>query len=239
MHSKKSKIISSIVFVLGLVLIILVSLLINQFSKISNEKVYLWASIAGMYLVLWCPHFINFIPVKNESKKNRSILTVVLGTVIFLIISIGITVSVVFNVFQILIAIVVEVVLLFLYALNVYYSYISPTHSTNADEKSKEANSLIMQIKTSIDAMKMKASTLGTEYNSEKDKLNSFVQTISNFTMVDDIAAAKLEQEILQQITLVSSACDKILSGSASKDFDKELAALDKKISQRIALEEN
>lgn len=205
----------------------------------SNEKAYLWASIAGMYLVLWCPHFINFVPVKNESKKNRSILTVVLGTAIFLLISISISVAVVYKVFQILIAAVVEVVLLFLYALNVYYSYLAPTHSYNAEEKSLEANSLVSQIKTSIDAMKMKASTLGNEYNSEKDKLSSFVQTISNFTMVDDIAAVKLEQEILQQITLVSSACDKILSGSASKDFDKELAALNKKISQRMALEEN
>src|SRR5574344_1469056 len=122
MHSKKSKIISSIVFVLGLVLIILVSLFINIFSKMSNEKAYLWASIAGMYLVLWCPHFINFVPFKNESKKNRSILTVVLGTAIFLLISISISVAVIYKVFQILIAAVVEVVLLFLYALNVYYS---------------------------------------------------------------------------------------------------------------------
>ena len=94
----------------------------------SNEKAYLWASIAGMYLVLWCPHFINFVPVKNESKKNRSILTVVLGTAIFLLISISISVAVVYKVFQILIAAVVEVVLLFLYALNVYYSYLAPTH---------------------------------------------------------------------------------------------------------------
>lgn len=79
------------------------------------------------------------------------------------------------------------------------------------------------------------ASTLNEKYTSQKDKLKSLTDEIGKFVPVNDIAAIKLEQNIIWKLTEVGNACGAAMAGkqNAQASLNEQLESLEKLISQR------
>ncbi len=71
----------------------------------------------------------------------------------------------------------------------------------------------------------------------QKDLISSMAEQLKKLRGLDNITAAKMEQDILGKITAVSSSCDTVLSGGDNKELKKQLSALMTVINQRQALE--
>ena len=81
-----------------------------------------------------------------------------------------------------------------------------------------------------------KSQTLNSSWQKEKDCLQEIMQTISTFVLSNEIASAKMEQDILSKITAVSSACDRVIAGSKDVDFSAQVQALATAVNQRKAI---
>lgn len=85
-----------------------------------------------------------------------------------------------------------------------------------------------------------KASTLNEKYAFAKEDISTLTSQIKEFVPVNDIAAIKLEQNIIWKITEVSNACGAALAGKANaqESLKAKLDELKKLISQRQAFQE-
>jgi len=164
MTEKKSIFIKSLLFILGLGIIALAWYLFTKGEKLTDEQLYLWISIAVMYVIFFCPFFFSEIHVKNVSGKIPSLTMVWLGVAVLIAISIGMTICVAFCVVQIRIAIVTECVLVFLFAIDSYFGYFANSHVQNVEQQETQALSLIKQIRSSLDLLSLKAGSLNETY---------------------------------------------------------------------------
>lgn len=99
---------------------------------------------------------------------------------------------------------------------------------TSAQEMERSVNNLVN-----------KAASLNETYSAEKEKITNLTENIKKFTPVKDIAAIKLEQNIIWKMTEVSSACGSALAGKqmAASELKTKLKELEKLIDQRKAFE--
>lgn len=160
-----------------------------------------------------------------------------LGALVFIVMGAGISVVVALKIFQISIAIVVEVVLAGLFGIDLYLSYFAPIHFSEEDtQEDEQAFALIKQIRISMQTLTLKASSLNANYTVEKSQLFSFSEAVDSLSAVEDIAVVKMEQDILAKVTAVSSACDSVLAGGDGTEFKKQIASLEVLIKQRATL---
>lgn len=236
MTQKKSVALHVAALLAGIALIALLGALVSIGRVLSASIVYVWASIIVMYSSFFCPFILSLIPLKDDTNKKHQLTMVWLGILIFVGLSIGITVCVAFKIFQIGIAVVVECVLAFLLAVDIYVCYFAE-HRQSSEPVDEKALLLIRQIRSSMETLCLKASSLTATYEAEKKQIAAFKDTAQQMNLVDDIAAVKFEQAILTGITAVSSACDTTLAGGDSAELKKQLAALDSVIKQRMAMQ--
>ncbi|MGN0728993.1 hypothetical protein [Treponema sp.] len=105
--------------------------------------------------------------------------------------------------------------------------------------KSKRKNQksgLLDRIHISMELLVQKSENLNSQFNEEKKQIEELALEAGKIVSSDEIFSAKLEQDILGNITAVSSACDSALSGGNNSAVKEALASLKTVISQRIAL---
>ena len=99
---------------------------------------------------------------------------------------------------------------------------------------------LIDRINTSMQLLIEKSGNLNDSFSEEKQAIRDIAEEASNFVELKDIFSAKLEQDILGQITKASFACDAALSGADSGNVKKCIASLKAVVNQRtFVLERN
>ena len=99
---------------------------------------------------------------------------------------------------------------------------------------------LIDRINTSMQLLIEKSGNLNDSFSEEKQAIRDIAEEASKFVELKDIFSAKLEQDILGQITKASFACDAALSGADSSNVKKCIASLKAVVNQRtFVLERN
>ena len=99
---------------------------------------------------------------------------------------------------------------------------------------------LIDRINTSMQLLIEKSGNLNDSFSEEKQTIRDIAEEASKFVELKDIFSAKLEQDILGQITKASFACDAALSGADSGNVKKCIASLKAVVNQRtFVLERN
>jgi hypothetical protein len=221
-------------FILGLGTVAACYFLIDYGKVLDQFQIYMWVSIGVMYVIFFCPFFFSHITVKNLNGKIPSLTMVWLGEIVFLVISIGITISVCFHVLQVSIAIGIELILFFLLLADIYFGYFANSHVQSVEQNETQSLGLIKQIRVALDSVNLKVPSLNDSYAAEKKQIAFLAEEVHYISPVDNITeSAKLELDILGKITAVSSACDATLSGGDGAELRKQIAALDLLIKQR------
>ncbi len=97
-------------------------------------------------------------------------------------------------------------------------------------------DSLLSRINFSMDLLVQKSQNLGEQFAGQKKEIEEIAAEAKKIRQSDEIFSAKLEQDILGNITAVSSACDDMLSGREISAEKNPLASLKTSVSQRRAL---
>ena len=233
MTEKKSLFIKSLLFILGLGVIAFAWYLFTGGVRMTSEQTYLWASVVVMYVIFFCPFFFSSIHVKNLSGKIPSLTMVWLGVIVFIGASIAMTITAVYKVVEVRIAIVIECVFAFLFAIDSYFGYFANSHVQNVSQQEDQALNLIKQIRDSLGMLNLKANSLNENFVEQKKLISFLAEDVKYLSPVDSAGAVKLEQDILGAITATSSACDTLLSGSDGLELKKQLGSLENLIKQR------
>ena len=102
--------------------------------------------------------------------------------------------------------------------------------------KKKENSGLLDRINLSMNLLVQKSQNLNSQFDEEKNQISELAEEAKKLASSNEIFSAKLEQDILGNITAVSSACDSVLSGSNESAIKETLASLKTVLAQRMAL---
>ncbi|MFA6938315.1 MAG: hypothetical protein WCQ67_08800 [Treponema sp.] len=236
MNKKQSLFSRILIFVLGLGIIILAYYLFGSEGEKTDPQKFMWANIVVMYLVFFCPFFFSNVHTDNVDKKTPSLVTVWLGDIIFIIVALGLTIAIMNDVLQIRTAIIIEAILVFLFAIDIYFGYFGNTKIQEVGAHETQMLSAIKDIRSSMELLILKSSSLSSAYDDEKKKIASISEDARYLSPVENTNAVSLEQNMLGKITALSSACDSIASGSDGSDFKTQLSSLDMLMKQRKLL---
>ncbi|MBQ5385367.1 MAG: hypothetical protein IIU46_13085 [Treponema sp.] len=112
-------------------------------------------------------------------------------------------------------------------------SFIHRIFGKKSEEPKRPGLGLIEQIRSSLDNLVLKTNALPDKNFAEKKKIESLDETVNAMSQACSIDAAKLEQEILMNVTQISSLCDSVIAGSSDENFKKSLAVLENPIRER------
>lgn len=102
--------------------------------------------------------------------------------------------------------------------------------------KKNENSGLLDRINLSMNLLVQKSQNLNSQFDEEKKQIAELAEEAKKLAGSPEIFSAKLEQDILGNITAVSSACDSVLSGSNESAVKETLASLKTVLAQRMAL---
>jgi len=95
------------------------------------------------------------------------------------------------------------------------------------------AEKAIKQLSIACNALVLKAEGLRTKYPDTVRSIKRNAEKVRFLKPDISIQSGKLEQDIAQKITTVSSCCDAVLSGGDIKQLQDQIAALEQVIRQR------
>lgn len=230
LKSNQLKAFKLIVFILGLAVICAAFLIVNlplpESGLTANQK-YFWLNLVVMYLVFFCPLFFSSISTRNIDEKITPAIGVWISVLVFEIVALVLSVSVLAASLSIRTAALVELVLLFLCAVFVYFGYFSGNHIANVQAHEQALLSKIAEVKSAFEMLSLKADTWDGALQEQKEKAKRLCDDVRYLSPVSTEEAARLEQKLVIAASVVSD------SHFTPAELDAKLAEIELLIKQR------
>lgn len=230
MKSNQLKAFKLILFILGLAVIgaafLIVNLPLPESGLTANQK-YFWLNLVLMYLVFFCPLFFSSISTRDLDEKIMPTVGVWISVLVFEIAALVLAVSVLAASFSIKAAAVIELVLLFLCAVFVYFGYFTGNHIKTVQAHEQALLSKTEEVKRAFETLSLKADTWDGALQEQKEKAKRLCDDVRYLSPVSADAAASLEQKLVIAAGVVSD------SHFTPAELDAKLAEIELLIKQR------
>lgn len=230
MRSNQLKAFKLILFILGLAVIgaafLIVNLPLPESGLTANQK-YFWLNLVLMYLVFFCPLFFSSISTRDLDEKIMPTVGVWISVLVFEIAALVLAVSVLAASFSIKAAAVIELVLLFLCAVFVYFGYFTGNHIKTVQAHEQALLSKTEEVKRAFETLSLKADTWDGALQEQKEKAKRLCDDVRYLSPVSTDAAASLEQKLVIAAGVVSD------SHFTPAELDAKLAEIELLIKQR------
>lgn len=237
MTKNQSLLFRVLIFLAGAGIVALAFLISRGDRELTAIDGFIWTSIGLMYLIFFFPFFFSVIRTGNFSGKIPMLPLVWLGILLYIAASIGVIVLlVVANILSLNIAIIIQALLLFLFAINVYFACFASSHAVRviADEAGKQQ--YINQLKSKAQSLLLSVNRLPAEYEKPQKILQQSIDDIRYISPVDGGAGSDLELRILQSLNTFAEICDGVSAGAHPASLDHEAEKLQMLVKERKLL---
>jgi hypothetical protein len=202
----------AILFLFGSGIIALAFFLTNGKKELSRIDVFIWTSIAFMYLVFFTPFFFSSLRIGNFSVKIPPLALVWTGIIVYIILSI-LNIVLLSKGMSFSKAIVAQVILLFLFFIDVYFAYFASDHvgSVAAEERTKQQ--FMNELKTKTQVLLLSVNGLPSGYEAAQKMLKKTIEDIRYISPVDNAVGDELELKIIDALKSIADMCDTVSSG--------------------------
>ena len=224
-------------FLAGAGIIFLAFFVTRGDRELSRIDAFVWASIGLMYLIFFVPFFFSAISIGNFSGKIPSLTLVWTGVLLYIAVSVAvILLLVIANVIGFNAAIIIQAVLVFLFAINVYLAYFASSHARIVVAQETGKQQYINQIKSKAQSLLLSVNRLSAEYGNAQKTLKQTIEDIKFIYPVDGGAGNDLELRILQSLNTISEYCDNIQTGAHTAALESEAENLRMLVKERKLL---
>jgi low affinity Fe/Cu permease len=216
-----------------------------------------------MYLILFIPFFFSSIRIANFSAKIPNMVLTWLGIFVYIVASIIVLVllrteiipinqPVVSEVIEIIEsylvpqepryylalnqAIIIQVILVFLFLLDVYFAYFASAHVASVAREVESKRLYLTEIKNKAASLSLTAGSLPSQYEQVQRMIQQVTDDIKYISPVSAGAGADAELQIIASLDNLSDYCDIVSTGGSSVSFDTEVKKLQMIVKQRKLL---
>jgi len=196
-------------FFAGAGIIVLAFFLTNGGRELNSTGAFTWISIGVMYLVLSVPFFFSAINTANFTGKIPSLALVWTGIFFYIIASVVLLLLLVcFHKITFNMTVIIQAVLLFIFAINVYFAYFASSHVGNVAAEEAAKQQYLNQIKPKAQTLQLLANKLPSEFKNAQKTLTQSIEQIKSIYPVDRNAGRDLELKILQSLNRLLEICN-------------------------------
>ncbi|MCL2043670.1 MAG: hypothetical protein FWG89_05970 [Treponema sp.] len=239
MTRNKSLLFRSLLFFAGVGIIILAFFLTKGDRELTGVDAFIWTSIGVMYLVLALPFFFSAISVGNFSEKIPSLVIIWWRSIpLYIVASIIIIILLSWNPPVIIIntAIIIQSILLFLFALSIYLSFFASSHVRRVATEEAGKQQYISQLKPKAQSLLLSVNKLPAEYEKTQQILKQAIEEIRYIYPVDGGAGNDLELKIIKSLNILSEYCGGIQGGAHTSALENEADNLRMLVKERKLL---
>jgi hypothetical protein len=222
-----------ILFLFGAGIIVLAFYLLNRENELSQTDKFTWISIALMYLAFFCPFFFSSITTGNFSVKTPGLALVWTAVLLYISLSIGVIVLLGTLHISFSTALIVQAVLVFLFALTIYFSYFASAHVHDVALEEAQIRQYVGEVKTKAAELLLDVQTLTTQYEQEQKTILRTLDDIKYLSPASGGTGTELELKIIASLNLLSEYCRMIAEGGHSSQFESEARNLRMLVNQR------
>jgi low affinity Fe/Cu permease len=237
MTRNQSLLFKCLLFLAGAGIIVLAFFLFKGERELNGKDAFVWTSIGLMYLALSLPFFFSGISIKNFSGKIPSLTMVWLGIFLYIGSSIGVILLLVTaKIITINVAIIIQAVLVFLFAIDVYIAYFASSHVQKVATQEAGKQQYINQLKSKAQVLLLSVDKLPAEYEKARKILKQAIEEIRYISPVDSGAGDELELRIIQSLNIISEICGGVTTGAGTVSLDSEAERLNMLVKERKLL---
>jgi len=236
MNKNQSLLFRLLLFFAGAGVVTLAFVLLRA-DPFTDRDAFVWISIGVLYLIFFVPFFFSIIKAGSFSGKIPSLAQVWFSVFLYAMISIGIIVLVLVLPFDLLnVFIILQSILLFLFAVSMYFAYFASAHvgKVALEEVGKQQH--INRIKPKAQALLLAVNGLPGEHEKTQATLKQALEDIRYIYPVDGGAGSELELQILRSLDTVSELCGGVSDGARPISLEAEADRLRMLVKERKLL---
>ena len=239
MTRKQSLLFRFILFLAGMGIIILAFFLTKGEKELTSTDAFVWTSIGVMYLLLSLPFFLSSISLGSFSQKIPALVIIWWRSIpLYFLASIIIIILLSLNppIITINTAIIIQSILLFLFALSIYLSLFASSHVRRVAIKEAGKQQYINQLKPKAQSLLISVNKLPAEYEKVQSTLKQTIEEIKYIYPVDRGAGDDLELQIITSLNIISEYCIGIQGGAHTAALGNEVEKLRVLVKERKLL---
>jgi len=235
MTKSQSLFIRVLLFLAGGGIIVLAFFLKTGDRELTRTDAFFWISISLMYLAFFLPFFFSVINIGNFSGKIPALALIWLG--IFLYIAASITVIILLltaSVISLTTAVIIQVILLSLFLINIYFAYIAVDHVRAVAAEEADKQQYLTRIKSQAQILLLSIEKFQPE--SVQNVLKQALDDIKYIYPVNGGAGSDLEVKILSLLETLSGLADNVGFGANRAVPEPEVVNLQALVNKRKLL---
>jgi hypothetical protein len=204
--------------------------------ELTQNDMFMWISIAVMYIVIFLPFFFSSIRIGNFSAKVPSLTMTWLGAFLYVPASIVVIALLRSGIVSFRAALFIQAVLAFLFALNIYFGYFANFQVGSVARKEAALMHYLAEIKSKALSLSLAAGGLPEEYEKARKNLKQALEDIRYITPVQRNAGTDLEIKIISALDSIKLLCGIIGEGARPLSFESEINRLQMLVKERKLL---
>jgi hypothetical protein len=236
MTGKQFSALRFLLFITGGGIVILAFFLTSGGRNLGQIDVFMWVSIALMYLVIFVPFFLSGIRIENFSGKIPSLVMVWIGVFVYVPASTAVIVLLKTGVLSFNAAIIIQMVFAFVFAVNVYFGYFANLHLRGVDLEESNLRARLVEIKSKASSLSLASGRLPAQYGEIQKKLKRGLDDITYITPVQNGLGDEGESRILASLEQIKTRCETAAQGGTPADFENIVDELRTLVAERKLL---
>jgi hypothetical protein len=223
-------------FFFGAGIVFLAFKLSTNGQELRQNDIFMWVSIGVMYLVVFLPFFFSVIRIGNFSAKIPSLSLVWFGISVYIPASVAVIVLLKTALISFDTALIIQAVLVFLFALDIYFGYFANSHVQDVAREEAGLLQHLVQIKAKAASLVLAADRLPAEYEQTRNTLKKSLDDIRYITPVQNNAGTDGEIKIISALDSIKLLCETIAEGARPSSFETEINKLQVLVKERKLL---
>jgi hypothetical protein len=204
-------------------------------SLTQNDK-FMWISIAVMYIVIFLPFFFSVIKISNFSAKIPSLALVWTGIFTYVPASIVVIVLLRMNIIPFNTTLIIQVILVFLFVLDIYFGYFANFHIQTVAGEEEELRQYLTEIKAKALSLTLIVNRLPSKYERVQKTIKQALDDIKYITPVQKNAGTGTEIEIISVLDSIKMLCETVSEGAYPSSLETDADRLQILVKERKLL---
>jgi hypothetical protein len=213
MTKNQSSLFRKALFFLGLGVVALAFFLNTRGRELTRMDAFTWVSITLMYLVFFIPFFFSSIRLSGFSGKIPSLIVLWTGAVFYILASIVVIKLISLYIVSMSTAIIAQVALLFLFALNGYLALFASSYARRVSVEENTKQRFIGEIKSKAQFLSLSADGLPVENESAREIIKQATEDIKYISPLNDGAGDEFELKIIVSLNTLAELCNSAAGG--------------------------
>jgi hypothetical protein len=236
MAGKRFSALRYLLFIAGGGILVLAFFLTGGGKNPGRADVFMWVSIALMYLVIFVPFFLSAIRIENFSDKIPSLVMVWAGIFVYVPASTAVIILLKTGILSFNAAVIIQSVFVFVFSVNVYAGYFANAHLRGLGTEESNLRGRLTEIKSKAASLSLAAGRLPAQYGEIQKKLSHCLDDITYITPVLNGLGDEGESRILAALEQIKTRCETAAQGGTPADFEKTVDELRAFVAERKLL---